>query len=300
LVVCVIAEGTEKGLEHWIYQFPDTVKVLIYPTSEEGEGLLVERLQFHLNYEPNFLRILPFEPGLTVKDKGFSACRNHVLSFCRGRAVLSLDTDEYVSDWNLLFQQVEPSDKSLSSRVRGIAKFEGHSVWRLTGDSSSVVWRGRAHEALYYTNVVRPPEREFTFKVQHRKDLEKPRLDYLPLLEKDWEDAMAEKPYAAEFNRANFYFGRELYYRERFSECADVLEDYVPKDGFPSEHALAEIYLSRAYVHTGMYSHAFFAADLAYKVFPSMETLSHLVWLVSTYKQVMNNLPRTHMHDLIL
>ena len=97
-------------------------------------------------------------------------------------------------------------------------------------------WKYPIHEVIdpYMTEEVKG---FIGLEMHHKPDNSKSRGQYLPMLEM----AVAEDP----SSRNLYYYGRELYYKQRYEEAAKTLKAYLEISKFPEERGYAYRILSK-------------------------------------------------------
>jgi len=95
-------------------------------------------------------------------------------------------------------------------------------------------WVWPIHEMLEVTPCIRASSKVIS---EHMPDRTKPR-NYLPMLEQAVKDLPDD-------SRMSFYYGRELFYVQRFEECAEELKRYLTLGGWSYERSESMIMLAK-------------------------------------------------------
>lgn len=180
-----------------------------------------------------------------IWDDDFSSMQNHAKSFATCDWIISVDSDEYVVDFNEVRKAIELGKDMI--RVKMIAEGGNRLEFgfgRLFRNSPDIFWVQPIHKHL---NI--PGEGEevgnvsivFGWSPAHNNDPDRA----LRILEKT---VAAE----AEPGRNLYYLGREYWYKGRCAEATATLGRYVQISNWPAEKAEAFLIMSMAYSRQGM------------------------------------------------
>lgn len=155
--------------------------------------------------------------------------------------ITSIDADEFCHDFSKVREAVEEADKkgALAVDVKLISEQDkqAHFYPRLFKMSDKVWWEGAWHNHISEKAM-------FTSKVEIT-------YGYSPahIIDKDRALRIAGKEIAKPDHspRTEFYYGREFWYRQKFKECAEIMEGYLKRAFFLAEKADAYLILSKCY-----------------------------------------------------
>lgn len=100
-------------------------------------------------------------------------------------------------------------------------------------------WRQPTHEVItpYGTGFVETYY-ECGVEIHHKPDDSKSRGQYLPMLEMAYNETPTDP-------RVLYYYGRELYFKQKYLEARAVFEEYLKYTNYPGEKAYALRYLAK-------------------------------------------------------
>jgi GT2 family glycosyltransferase len=192
---------------------------------------------------------------IVVRPWRFDLARNAALALLPNDVdiCVTLDLDEVlVEGWREALEAAWTPE---------VTRFRHKLVWNWTeaGSAGLIYWHDRVHvrhayrwvypchETLeYYGDGSERFVDVLGMTIEHRADPNKPRGQYLPLLEL----SVRENPMS---DRAAFYHGRELYYYQQWERAITGLQRYLALPGavWREERSEAMIFLARCHSHLG-------------------------------------------------
>lgn len=171
----------------------------------------------------------------------FAKARNHAKSKATGDYILSIDADEFLHDFSKVRKTIESGVDSYDVKLIAGSNGQIHRFPRLFKNSPDVRWEGAIHNRVV-ARTIASCEVEITY-------------DYSPAHQQDPQRSLRilEKEASIPGNlREMYYYGRELFYYQRYDECVSILGQYVQQSSFPAERADALLIMSQAYWQKGM------------------------------------------------
>lgn len=207
----------------------------------------------------------------------FAKARNHAKSKATGDWILSIDCDEFCHDFSKVREAVELAEKEGVEAVditliADDCTKQDHDFPRLFKNKPEISWNGDAH------NYINAPTKKlgdvkitYGYSPAHFGDPDRT----LRILKK----AVEENPEAV---RERFYLGREYWYRQQYSNCIEVLEQYTARSRYLAEKADALLTLARCYWATQQGDLARERCMLAIVINPNFKEaisfMSEIVW----------------------
>jgi len=243
--ICVyaICKNEEKFVKSWYNSVRDADLVIVVDTGSTD----------------NTVSSLKNE-GVTVYEKTFTPwrfdeARNYSLSLIPDDFDICIctDLDEIIEDnWREILENNWQKDTDRAS-YRYTWNYnddgsEGYVFWiDKIHSRKNFIWKNPVHETLIFTenrkcNYIFPEG----IQVSHHADKEKPRSQYLPLLEL----AQKENP---EDDRITHYLGREYMYYQMWDKCIDMFLKHLslPNAKWNDERAASMRYMAKAYAAKG-------------------------------------------------
>lgn len=235
IAVYTIALNEENHVERWYESSKEADYHLILDTgSTDSTVEIAERLGIAVHKA----HINPWR---------FDVARNTAMAllpadidFC-----VSMDSDEIlVPGWREELEKIEGSNITTPRHTFTFSfNPDGTPAFQFGGNRiharNGFVWKHPIHELLIPTGI-EDVQGWVNLEMQHHPDRTKSRDQYLSLLER----AVKDEPTDA---RMSFYYGRELYYRNRFKEAARQLGDFLALPGatWAGDRSDAYILISR-------------------------------------------------------
>ena len=186
----------------------------------------------------------------------FAAARNFAFSKAHHAYCMWLDADDTLQETEQkkmldLKQRLDetnadvvmmPYDVSFDENGKATFSYYRERVVKNTGRP---MWEGRVHEVITpYGNIIYEE-----IHVEHHKEKAYDTDRNLRIYEKMLEEGCTLSP------REKYYYGRELYYHQRYEEAVEVLEAFVQQEGAWIENQL-EAYrqLAECYGHLGKWT----------------------------------------------
>ena len=190
----------------------------------------------------------------------FAAARNAACEKASMDYWMWLDADDTVSPETVkqlikLKESLDPSTDVVMMRYATGFDSKGRTTFsyyreRILKNHRGFLWQGRVHEAvtpggnILYSDI----------EIQHKKEGTGDRDRNLRIYETMLKEGEKLEP------RHQFYYARELYYHERFSDAIQVLENFLREpDGWIENKIDACLHLSYCYDRTGQREHAMMA-----------------------------------------
>jgi glycosyltransferase involved in cell wall biosynthesis len=243
--ICVyaICKNEQKFVESWYNSVKDADKVIVVDTGSTD----------------NTVHLLK-EAGVTVYEKTFTPwrfdnARNYSLSLIPEDFDICIctDLDEIIEpNWREILERNWKKDTDRAS-YRYTWNFnadgsEGYVFWiDKIHSRKNFIWKNAVHEILVFTenrncNYIYPEG----IQVNHYSDPEKPRSQYLPLLEL----SQKENP---EDDRITHYLGREYMYYQKWDKCIAMLFKHLslPSATWKDERAASMRYIAKSFSAKG-------------------------------------------------
>lgn len=234
VAVYTIALNEEKFVDSWYQSAKDADYLLIADTgSSDNTARRAQKLGINVY-------------SISVKPWRFDDARNAALALLPDDIdyCIALDMDE----------QLQPGWKEalLKAHEAGWTRPRYKYTWSWIGDKPGLQyggdkihkrhnyrWKHPVHEVLVIDRI-KETQGWVDLEIHHYPDNSKPRSQYLPLLEL----STKEDPYD---DRNAFYYARELFFYNRYSEAADEFRRHLslPKATWKPERAASMRYLSK-------------------------------------------------------
>lgn len=195
----------------------------------------------------------------------FANARNHAKSKVTADWIISIDADEFLTDYSKLREAILIADQhqSLAVEVK-CTKVENRDDYfyypRVFKNVPNVFWEGPVHNTLSVQGE-RVGEAEII-------------IDYSPAHAQDPNRAMRILKKTVENNpspRMLYYLGREYWYRGDYQNAVQTLGKYVQQSYFPAEKADAFLCMAKCYYEMKMNDDAKDAVLQAIKINPNFK-----------------------------
>lgn len=259
IAVYGIAKNEEQFVKRWYQSAQDADYIIVGDTGCEDDTS-------HILYSMG-----ANVPSLSVMPWRFDDARNTVLNLIPDwvDVCVSLDMDEVLPDnwreaietiwtpetnigwYDFIWSHTETGDPAVQFKQHKIHSRYG---WR---------WKSPVHEDLVWYGEGSPNRVDLDLTIHHWPDSTKSRSSYLPLLK----IAVDEDP---DNHRMRHYYGRELMYRQHYSEAIEQLYICTQKTQWDVEKSVSLIYISECYLALGDLWWADAYAEWASDVIPDL------------------------------
>jgi glycosyltransferase involved in cell wall biosynthesis/GT2 family glycosyltransferase len=209
IAVYAIAKNEAMFAERWVQSIKDADCILVADTGSEDKTVSILK---GLGVQVHNISIHPWR---------FDLARNAALALVPSdvNLCIKLDLDEIMDPgWReVLEDRWNPDITRFHYRFHYTPEWWYWANWIHAREG--YYWRHAAHEILYSSREERSLTIEEGVSTCHLPDPNKPRSQYLPLLELDANESPC--------SRAFFYLGREYYYSRRFEEALDTLQKHL-------------------------------------------------------------------------
>ena len=243
IYVYAICKNESKFVERWVSSMSEADGIYVLDTGSTDDTVaLLRQYGAHVTVE----KIEPWR---------FDVARNRSLALVPEDADLCICTDldeVFEPGWRKGFE---------AALASGAKRFRYRYTWNFQPDGSEgyVFWIEKAHlrhgfkwahpvhEVLEYTGGDYVTRDVPGVQINHHADPDKPRSQYLPLLEL----SVAEDP---EDDRNMHYLGREYMYMRMWDPCIETLQRHLalPRATWPDERCASMRFIARAYVAKNM------------------------------------------------
>ena len=238
-----ICKNEEKFIKRWYEAIKEADLIIVTDTGSTD----------------NTVKLLK-EYGVTVYEKTFNPwrfddARNYSLSVIPDDVDICICTD--------LDEIIEPNWREIleNSWQKETDRASYRYIWNFNSDGSegcvfwidkihsrkNFIWKHPVHEVLTFTqnrtcNYIYPKD----IQVNHYADPNKPRSQYLPLLELSQKESPDD-------DRITHYLGREYIYYQMWDNCIDMLNKHLllPSATWKDERAASMRYIAKAYASKG-------------------------------------------------
>lgn len=261
IAVYAIAKNEEQFVERW-YRSIEGADYIIVGDTGSTDGTQ-QKLREQLGCRVTYLNVVPWR---------FDDARNAVLNQIPDwvDVCVSLDMDEVLPEgWRDEIERVWTSGHtnigwydfvwSHTETGEAAVQFKQHKIhsrygWR---------WKSPVHEDITWYGEGEPNRVDIDFTIHHWPDDSKSRSSYLPLLK----IATEEDPTNW---RMLHYYGRELMYRQNYTEAIEVLFACAQGTSWNTEAAVSYIYISECYLALANYEWADKYAEWAVMAMPEL------------------------------
>ncbi len=237
LSICLIVKDEEVALPDCLESVKDIADEIVAVDTGSGDGTK----QIALKYTRN---VYDFK----WRDD-FSAARNFSFSKATGDFVMWLDADDVITaECAKEIRDIVKKGDFDVAMLRYAAAYDGEGnpafVYfreRIFRRAMDWEWQGAVHEVIQ-------PRGKVIYSdacVYHKKRKSNPPMRNLLIYQKLISAGKALSP------REKFYYGRELFFNNMFSECIAVLNDFLSGGGWAENEVDASVMLYRAYLKTG-------------------------------------------------
>lgn len=246
IVVTSICKNEEQFVERWVESAREADQIVLIDTGSTDQTVK-KFIEACIKHDVDGIA-----HQITISPWRFDQARNAGLALIPSDAdwVIDLDLDEVlVEGWHRkLRKTIKDNPEATRIRYPFVWSWNDDGTPAIQFNSDKVrtrnnyLWKHPVHECLYYCGLEQEVFATSDMSIHHFPDNDKPRSQYLGLMEL----AVKESP---EDDRMAHYYARELYYYTRYPEALEEFKRHLSLNSatWNAERAMSMVYMAKIY-----------------------------------------------------